>query len=51
MNGWLAAIMSGGVLALLLTAICLGGYSSLLTYRLELAQQQNAEQQQMLFQQ
>ncbi|NIA33268.1 DUF2570 domain-containing protein [Serratia marcescens] len=36
---------------MLLVAICLGGYSSLLSHRLELARQQAAEQQKTLAQQ
>lgn len=51
MKGWFAVVKNGGLLALLLTAICLGGYSSLLSYRLELARRQNAEQQKALTQQ
>ncbi|MGP2948298.1 hypothetical protein [Serratia nevei] len=45
--------ITGGSLALLLlvTAICLGGYSSLLSHRLELARQQVAEQKKTLAQQ
>ena len=51
MNSWLAVVKNGGLVALLLTAICLGGYSSLLSHRLELARQQSAEQQKTLAQQ
>lgn len=39
------------MLLLLVTAICLGGYSSLLSHRLELARQQVAEQKKTLAQQ
>jgi hypothetical protein len=38
-------------LLLLVVLICLGGYSSLLSHRLELARQQSAEQQKTLAQQ
>lgn len=48
MNSWLAVVKNGGLVALLLTAICLGGYSSLLSHRLDLARQQSAEQQKTL---
>ncbi|CAI1536289.1 Protein of uncharacterised function (DUF2570) [Serratia marcescens] len=51
MNGWLVVVKNGGFLALLLIAICLGGYSSLLSHRLELARRQNVEQQKTLTQQ
>ncbi|AYO37213.1 DUF2570 family protein [Serratia sp. P2ACOL2] len=51
MNSWLAVVKNGGLVALLLTAICLGGYSSLLSHRLDLARQQSAEQQKTLAQQ
>ncbi|VEA67092.1 Protein of uncharacterised function (DUF2570) [Serratia plymuthica] len=51
MSGWLNKIMQGGLLLLLAVAICLGGYSSLLSHRLELARQQAAEQQKTLAQQ
>ncbi|MEE4407613.1 MULTISPECIES: hypothetical protein [unclassified Serratia (in: enterobacteria)] len=51
MSGWLNKIMQGGLLLLLAVAICLGGYSSLLSHRLELARQQVAEQQKTLAQQ
>ena len=40
-----------GMLLLLVTAICTGGYSSLLSHRLELARQQVAEQKKTLAQQ
>ncbi|WP_346825834.1 hypothetical protein [Serratia inhibens] len=51
MSGWLNKIMQGGLLLLLAVAICLGGYSSLLSHRLELARRQAAEQQKILAQQ
>ncbi|MDT3249317.1 hypothetical protein QZQ97_00035 [Serratia sp. root2] len=51
MSGWLNKIMQGGLLLLLAVAICLGGYSSLLSHRLELARRQAAEQQKTLAQQ
>lgn len=51
MSGWLSKLASGGMLLLLVASICLGGYSSLLSYRLELARQQVAEQQKTLAQQ
>lgn len=51
MNGWISKLTSGGLLLLLAVSICLGGYSSLLSHRLELARQQSAEQQKTLAQQ
>ncbi|MFJ3264459.1 hypothetical protein C5188_01440 [Serratia liquefaciens] len=51
MSGWLSRLAQGGLLLLLLVAICLGGYSSLLSHRLELARQQALEQQKILAQQ
>ncbi|BEO51993.1 hypothetical protein SMQE21_19330 [Serratia marcescens] len=51
MSGWISKLAGGGMLLLLVTAICLGGYSSLLSYRLELARQQVAEQKKTLAQQ
>ncbi|CAI1563003.1 phage lysis regulatory protein, LysB family [Serratia marcescens] len=51
MNGWMSKIAGGSLVLLLLVAICLGGYSSLLSHRLELARQQAAEQQKTLAQQ
>ncbi|AEF46534.1 hypothetical protein SerAS12_3425 [Serratia sp. AS12] len=51
MNSWLAVVKNGGLVALLLTAIFLGGYSSLLSHRLELARQQVTEQEKTLAQQ
>ncbi|QJU40987.1 DUF2570 family protein [Serratia marcescens] len=53
MTGWLQklTLASGGMLLLLVASICLGGYSSLLSHRLELARQQVAEQQKTLAQQ
>ncbi|ENY4833177.1 TPA: DUF2570 family protein [Serratia marcescens] len=51
MNGWMNKIAGSSLAILLLVAICLGGYSSLLSHRLELARQQVAEQQKTLAQQ
>ncbi|MBH2810153.1 DUF2570 family protein [Serratia liquefaciens] len=51
MNGWISKLTSGGMLLLLVALICLGGYSSLLSHRLELARQQVAEQKKTLAQQ
>lgn len=51
MNGWISKLTGGGMLLLLVVSICLGGYSSLLSHRLELARQQSAEQQKTLAQQ
>ncbi|MEG7459417.1 DUF2570 family protein [Serratia marcescens] len=51
MNGWMSKIAGGSLALLLLVAICLGGYSSLLSHRLTLARQQAAEQQKTLAQQ
>ncbi|MBJ2082133.1 DUF2570 family protein [Serratia ureilytica] len=51
MNGWISKIAGGSLVLLLLVAICLGGYSSLLSHRLQLARQQAAEQQKTLAQQ
>ncbi|AYZ32599.1 DUF2570 domain-containing protein [Serratia sp. FDAARGOS_506] len=51
MNGWISKIAGGSLALLLLVAICLGGYSSLLSHRLQLARQQAAEQQKALAQQ
>ncbi|EIV2912438.1 DUF2570 family protein [Serratia marcescens] len=51
MNGWMSKIAGGSLVLLLMVAIFLGGYSSLLSYRLELARQQTAEQQKTLAQQ
>ncbi|MDW5503094.1 hypothetical protein R6Y99_25120 [Pseudomonas lundensis] len=51
MSGWLNRLTQGGLLLLLLLAICLGGYSSLLSHRLALVRQQVAEQQKTLAQQ
>ncbi|MBH3019117.1 DUF2570 family protein [Serratia ureilytica] len=48
MNGWMSKIAGGSLALLLLVAICLGGYSSLLSHRLHLARQQAAEQQRAL---
>ena len=50
MSGWLSKLAGGGML-LLLVASFLGGYSSLLSHRLELARQQTVEQQKTLAQQ
>ncbi|HEJ7901967.1 hypothetical protein OHY99_13280 [Serratia marcescens] len=51
MSTWLSKLAGGGMLLLLVTAICLGGYISLLSHRLELARQQVAEQKKTLAQQ
>ncbi|QNQ52318.1 DUF2570 family protein [Serratia liquefaciens] len=51
MSGWLSKLAGGGMLLLLVVSICLGGYSSLLSHRLELARQQVAEQKKTLAQQ
>ncbi|WP_149570760.1 DUF2570 family protein [Serratia bockelmannii] len=51
MNGWMSKIAGGSLALLLLVAICLGGYNSLLSHRLQLARQQAAEQQKALAQQ
>ncbi|MEG7414679.1 hypothetical protein V6E00_07445 [Serratia marcescens] len=51
MSGWLSKLAGGVILLLLVASICLGGYSSLLSHRLELARQQVAEQKKTLAQQ
>jgi uncharacterized protein HemX len=51
MSGWLQKLTNGGLLLLLVVSICLGGYSSLLSHRLELARQQVEEQKKTLAQQ
>lgn len=51
MNGWMSKIAGGSLVLLLLVAIFLGGYNSLLSHRLELARHQAAEQQKTLAQQ
>lgn len=51
MDAYLNKITGGSLALLLLVATCLGGYSSLLSHRLELARQQAAEQQKTLAQQ
>ncbi|HFF9479191.1 TPA: hypothetical protein ACGFA2_001910 [Serratia marcescens] len=51
MNGWMSKIAGGSLVLLLMVAIFLGGYSSLLSHRLELALQQVAEQKKTLAQQ
>lgn len=51
MTGWLQKLTQGGLVLLLLVSICLGGYSSLLSHRLDLARQQVAEQKKTLAQQ
>ncbi|EPN2806538.1 hypothetical protein ACTWOG_004268 [Serratia marcescens] len=51
MTGWLQKLTNGSLVILLLMAISLGGYSSLLSHRLELARRQSAEQQKTLAQQ
>lgn len=51
MNGWMSKIAGGSLVLPLPVAIFLGGYSSLLSHRLELARQQTEEQQKTLAQQ
>lgn len=51
MTGWISKLTGGGLLLLLVVSICLGGYSSLLSHRLELARQQVTEQKKTLAQQ
>lgn len=51
MSAWLSKLAGGVMLLLLVASICLGGYSSLLSHRLELARQRAAEQQKTLAQQ
>ncbi|HEI9781989.1 TPA: DUF2570 family protein [Serratia marcescens] len=51
MTGWLQKLTQGSLVLLLLVAISLGGYSSLLSHRLDLARKQSAEQQKTLAQQ
>ncbi|HGM4725025.1 TPA: hypothetical protein ACKPZ3_003382 [Serratia marcescens] len=51
MNGWMSKIACGSLMLLLMAAIFLGGYSSLLSHRLELSRQQTAEQKKTLAQQ
>ncbi|WP_260953752.1 DUF2570 family protein [Serratia marcescens] len=51
MSGWMSKISGGSLAVLLLVAISLGGYSSLLSHRLDLARRQSAEQQKTLAQQ
>lgn len=51
MSGWLTKLAGSGLLIMLVVSICLGGYSSLLSHRLELTREQNTEQQKMLDQQ
>ncbi|CVD99292.1 Protein of uncharacterised function (DUF2570) [Serratia marcescens] len=51
MKGWMNKIAGGSLVLLLLAATCLGGYSLLLSHRLELARQQVAEQKKTLAQQ
>ena len=51
MSGWWQKLIPGGLPLLLVVAICLGGYSSLLKQRLEAAQLQLSEQQKSLAQQ
>jgi len=51
MTGLVSKLTRGGLLLLLVAVICLGGYSSLLSHRLELARQQSADQQKTLAQQ
>ncbi|MBH2781765.1 DUF2570 family protein [Serratia marcescens] len=51
MTDWLQKLTQGSLVLLLLVAISLGGYSSLLSHRLDLARKQSAEQQKTLAQQ
>ncbi|HFK4650144.1 TPA: DUF2570 family protein [Serratia marcescens] len=51
MSGWMSKISGGSLAVMLLVAISLGGYSSLLSHRLDLARRQSAEQQKTLAQQ
>lgn len=51
MSSWWQKLTPGGLLLLLVVAICLGGYSSLLKQRLETAQLRLQEQQKALAQQ
>lgn len=51
MSGWLGKLSRAGMLILLVVSICLGGYSSLLSHRLELSRQLSAEQEKTLAQQ
>ncbi|XGJ93507.1 hypothetical protein AB6T09_10890 [Serratia marcescens] len=51
MNGWMSKIAGGSLVLLLLVAIFLGGYISLLSLRLASARQQAAELQKSLAQQ
>jgi len=51
MASWVTKLTGGGLLLLLAVSICLGGYSSLLSHRLDLVRQQSAEQQKTLAQQ
>ena len=51
MSSWLNRVAQGGLLLLLVVSICLGGYSSLLSHRLEVARKQVTEQKKTLAQQ
>jgi len=51
MSGWLCKLSRAGMLLLLVVSICLGGYSSLLSHRLELARKQMSEQEKTMAQQ
>jgi septal ring factor EnvC (AmiA/AmiB activator) len=51
MSGWLVKLSGAGMFLLLAVSICLGGYSSLLSHRLELARKQMGEQEKTLAQQ
>ncbi|MGP2977742.1 hypothetical protein ACTVLL_11410 [Serratia nevei] len=51
MSGLMQKLMQGGLMLLLLASISLGGYSALLSHRLELTRQQVVEQQKTLAQQ
>lgn len=51
MTGWISKLTGGGLLLLLVVSVCLGVYSSLLSYRLDLARQQVSDQKETLAQQ
>lgn len=51
MSGWLKRLASVSLLLMLVVSTCLGGYSSLLSHRLNLVRQQMAEQRKTLAQQ
>ncbi|WP_454889362.1 hypothetical protein [Serratia quinivorans] len=51
MTGWISKLTGGGLLLLLVVSVCLGVYSSLFSYRLDLARQQVSDQKETLAQQ